>query len=77
MNATRRKEISKALELISQAQQIIQAASEQEQEYFDNMPEAFQDGEKGQRASDVADGLGDVAMELETMADTITELMEA
>lgn len=39
MNDARRKEIEKALGLISEAKSILETARDEEQEYFDNMPE--------------------------------------
>lgn len=74
MNAKRRKEIDRAAELIEQAQQILAVAAEEEQDYFDNMPEAFQDGEKGERANEAAEALEEVAT---NMADAMETLEEA
>lgn len=59
MNAARRKEIQKAADLISEAYakaqealEVLQNAKDDEQEYFDNMPEVLQASEKGQRAEE-------------------------
>jgi hypothetical protein len=57
MNDVRRKEIRRALALIGEAKGILEVASTQEQDEFDNMPEDAQDGEDGQRAEDAVDAL--------------------
>ena len=74
MNVERRKEIDRAVELIEQAQQILAVAAEEEQDYFDNIPEAFQDGERGERANEAAEALEEVAT---NMADAMETLEEA
>lgn len=57
MNAARRKEIAKAGALIDEAKQILEQAQTDEQEYYDNMPESLQGGEKGNAAEAAADAL--------------------
>jgi len=59
MNKERRKQINEAADLFAKAyamiddvKSILQGALDEEQEYFDNMPEGLQDGEKGQTAQD-------------------------
>jgi len=48
MNKDRRKAIQGISDEISELRERIEALLEEEQEYYDNMPEAFQDGEKGE-----------------------------
>lgn len=50
MNKARRLELQKALDIVS-------AAMDEEQEAFDNLPESFQDGEKGQRMEEIISNL--------------------
>lgn len=64
MNKQRRKELDKAIKTIEEAQSIIQFCIDEEQEYFDNMPESFQDGEKGNRAEEVISDLDQATEEL-------------
>jgi len=47
MNDERRKEIAKAMTLLQDAVNIIEAVKDEEQDSFDNMPESFQQGDKG------------------------------
>lgn len=46
MNKARRKELSRAVELLEEAQSIIESCRDEEEEYMDNMPENLQESEK-------------------------------
>lgn len=48
MNKVRRKEIARAIELMEQAREILEAVRDEEQEAFDNMPEGLQCSERGE-----------------------------
>jgi len=48
MNKVRRKEIARAIELMDQAREILEAVRDEEQEAFDNMPESIQCSERGE-----------------------------
>ena len=48
MNKARRKEIARAIELMEQAREILEAVRDEEQETFDNMPESLQGSERGE-----------------------------
>jgi uncharacterized coiled-coil DUF342 family protein len=55
MNAARRKEIDSITAAIEEIKNRIEAIEEEERDYFENMPESFQDGDKGQ-AAEARDG---------------------
>ena len=74
MNEARRKEIQRAQILIAEAKSILELATAQEQDDFDNMPEDLQGDEEGQRAEDVVDALERAAM---GCGDAITACKEA
>ena len=76
MNAQRRKEILKAIALIEQAKDILEYVAEEEQEAYDNLPEAFQYAEKGERMQEVADNINDVCRELEDQIYNLEETIE-
>jgi hypothetical protein len=59
MNEARRKEIQRAQILIAEAKSILELATAQEQDDFDNMPEDLQGDEEGQSAQDVIDAVAD------------------
>ena len=72
MNKERRKEIQNAADLIRKAQEIIEEAKEiletvksDEEEYYDNMPESIQNGEKGGQAQSSIDALDNAITDLE------------
>ncbi|GFI48317.1 hypothetical protein IMSAGC019_03644 [Lachnospiraceae bacterium] len=48
MNKQRRKQIEKAFELIGEAEDILESAKSEEQDAYDNLPENFQYGERGE-----------------------------
>lgn len=68
MNAERRKQIDAIIERLNAVQNEtesilaeIEGVQADEQEYYDNMPEAMQGGEKGDRASEAVDALTEAA----------------
>lgn len=72
MNKERRKEIQNAADLIRKAQETIEEAKEvletvkaDEEEYYDNMPESIQNGEKGSQAQTAIDALDNAISDLE------------
>jgi len=74
MNAEKRKELAKAIELMEEAKGIIESISEQEQECFDNLSENLQQSERGQRFSEIASSLSDV---VSTIDEAISEVESA
>lgn len=52
MNNDRRKEINKAIGLLQEAFSILEIARDEEQEYYENMPENLQSSERYQKAED-------------------------
>ena len=74
MNAARRKELSKAIDLIEQAKEIISAVAEEEREAYDNLPEGLQESEMGEKMNEIADDLEYV--DLDEVVDTIREIIE-
>ena len=67
MNKERRKLIAKAGKLINDARVMLEEARDAEQDYFDNMPESFQNGEKGATAQECLDKLCEAIDDLENM----------
>lgn len=52
MNKARRKEIDSVITIITDAKEKLESIRDEEQEYYDYMPENFQLGEKGEAAVD-------------------------
>jgi hypothetical protein len=77
MNEARRKDIAKAVGLIEEAKSILEQARGDEYDYFDNMPESFQSGEKGERASEAADALQEAVDACDEIVGTCERAVEA
>lgn len=52
MNKARREAIQAAIAKIKEGQSELESIRDEEQEYYDTMPENFQSGEKGQAAQE-------------------------
>jgi chromosome segregation ATPase len=74
MNNQRRKEIAAVRARLEAAQQAVdelvgelESIRDDEQSYFDDMPENFQSGEKGERAQAAIDALEEAIAEVENI----------
>ena len=75
MNKRRRKELSKAQDLLSQAKDIIEACAFEEREAFENMPEALQSSFQGERADEAAGNLEDASEALDELAGNLDDII--
>lgn len=83
MNAQRRKELARIAKridaelraLIEEIQSDIDTVKDEEQDAFDNLPESFQEGEKGERAQEALDALQGAYDECETAAYALDEII--
>lgn len=57
MNKARRKEIDSVIEALEKAKEQLEVIRDDEQDYFDNMPESFQYAEKGEAAEEAISNL--------------------
>lgn len=48
MNKARRNKLGEAFDLVNSAKEILKGVREEEQEAYDNLPESFQNGSKGE-----------------------------
>ena len=77
MNNVRRKVLAKIAEQLESLKEELQLnVIDAEQEAFDNMPESFQDGEKGERMQEIIDTLEGVVGDLENAIESINEAQE-
>ncbi len=65
MNKDRRTEINKAIGMLQEALSILETARDEEQEYYDNMPESLQGSERGEAAEQAVSNLEDACSNLE------------
>jgi methyl-accepting chemotaxis protein len=89
MNAERRKRIAaidaegikQAIEtlkgLIDDARSEYEAIKDEEQEYYDNMPESFQQGDKGSKAEEIVSALESVSEALDEGDAALDSIVEA
>lgn len=69
MNNMRRKEINAVITLLESIQEDVETFNNEEEEYYDNMPESIQCGECGEKASDAMDNL-------QSALDSLSEAIE-
>ena len=75
MNALRRKELRKAIELIEQAKSIVEQMQAEEQDCFDNLPEGIQNSERGEAIEECAYKLDEVLEGLEEQVDELETII--
>lgn len=75
MNNQRRKEIGKLIEDVENAQSVFEDIRSEEEEYFENMPENLQDGERGQASQEAIDNLQ--CVDFQEIIDTLQMIIEA
>ena len=76
MNNTRRKALRELIDRIEGAKMEIEDIRSEEEEYYNNMPEAFQDGEKGDRAQTVIEYLDEAMTAADNVVENLTEAAE-
>ena len=75
MNRAKRKELRRAVNLIIDAQDIIESISEAELEAYENLPEGIQDSERGEAFAEASDALCEQAEALEDVCLEIGEMI--
>lgn len=76
MNNTRRAQLRRAASMIETAQYIIEEVKEQEQEAYDNLPEGLQESDRGRDIDENAYTLEMALDEIETIVDSLYEVVE-
>lgn len=74
MNKQRRKKLEKSYDLIDEALEIIQEVMEEEQEAYDNLPESFQNGERGEEMSGYIEMLEEASGYLDETKSVMAEI---
>lgn len=67
MNEDRRKTLAKLQDRVNEIRSELETVISEEQEYYDNMPESFQSGEKGEKAQAAISAMEDAINELESL----------
>lgn len=79
MNNLRRKKIQTIIDKMEVLKEELNEVCEEEQGYFDNMPEAFQDGDRGDRggkAQENVDLLEDASSSLDDIIEGLQEAIK-
>jgi len=76
MNAQRRKAIASIHESLMEAHALIDGLRGEESDYLDAMPEAFQYGEKGEKAEEAMCAMDDALSSLEEAAEYLDQAMQ-
>jgi len=74
MNKQRRKEVARAVAMIEEAKSILETCRDEEQDYFDNMPESFQDGQKGEDAQTAIDALDEAVSQMDDVSQALGDI---
>ena len=75
MNAERRKRVKVVLDQLEMLKASIEGIRDEEQEYYDNMPEAIQLGVKVYKAMECIDALDYCLGDLETASDELADVL--
>ena len=76
MNNTRRKSLRELIERTEGIKLEIEELRTEEEEYYNNMPEAFQDGEKGDRAQTAIEYLDEAMTAAGDVIENLTSAAE-
>lgn len=76
MNNTRRKSLRELIEKTEGLKLEIEEIRTEEEEYYNNMPEAFQDGDKGDRAQTVIEYLDEAMTAAGDVIENLTSAAE-
>ena len=76
MNNTRRKHLRDLIEQMEGIKSEIEEIRTEEEEYYNNMPEAFQDGDKGDRAQTVIEYLDEAMTAAGDVIENLTSATE-
>lgn len=74
MNKTRRAAIAKIVSTLEQAYADLETLRDEEQGGYDNLPESFQNGEKGEAMQEAIDNMDTALDELDSAKDTLADL---
>lgn len=77
MNKARRKELSKAINMLYEAINIIGSVIMEEEEAYDNLPESFQDSEKGETMQEYIDTMSEAYYDIEVYITQLEEVANA
>lgn len=75
MNKLRRSQIAKVIAKIEEAKSALESIRDDEQDYFDNMPEGLQCSARGEAAEEAVDLMDEAIDSLDDVVDNLNEAM--
>lgn len=76
MNKARRKRIQELKDKLLDLLTTIEEIKDEEQEAYDNLPESFQDGDKGTKMTEAIDNLDSAFSSLEEAGEYLSETIQ-
>ena len=76
MNKDRRARIQALINKLEDIKEDIDFIKDEEQEYYDNMPESIQAGEKGDKAQEAVDNLDYAYSQIDEVIEYLEEALE-
>ena len=73
MNKQRRNSIQKALDQLADIRSSVEEINTEEQDAFDNLPESFQDAERGETIQEAIDFLETATGDLDAVIDSLEQ----
>lgn len=74
MNKERRKRLAEAFEKIGEVKEILESVKDEEQEAYDNLPENFQNGERGEEMQNYIDMIDEAYGYLEDAESVVDQI---
>ena len=74
MNKERRKRLAEAYEKIGEVKEILESVKDEEQEAYDNLPENFQYGERGEEMENYIDMIDEACGYLEDAESVLDQI---
>lgn len=74
MNRQRRKKLSEAFDLVAKAEELIDAAKDEETESYENLPDNFRDGDRGEEMQNYIDMMDEVIGYLQDAESVIEQI---
>ena len=74
MNRQRRKKLSEAFDLVSKSEELIDAVKDEETESYENLPDNFRDGDRGEEMQNYIDMMDEVIGYLQDAESVIEQI---
>lgn len=73
MNKVRRKQLAEVSSILETAKGMLEEIRDDEQDYFDNMPENLQGSERGEASEEAIDAMDEAIESLESAIESVSD----